>query len=248
MKNESMARESERRSISVKGAKDLPSGLPCKLIFLIENRMLREAMTELFQRQPEFSVAGSIRYSETAYKQAAALDWNLLLIDQPSAAALPQNFIADLLSLSRGRKAILFGMEHDPEIFLEGVRCGVSGYLLGDASAKDIMEAVRKVTAGEAVCPPVLCHDLFQFVARSPRNSSMIPNQRLCLKLGLTPRQQQLVALIARGLTNKEIAASLHLSEFTVKNHVHRIMRQLKAQSRHAAVQTVCEHSFAATI
>jgi DNA-binding NarL/FixJ family response regulator len=248
MKNESVVRESEKRPISAKVAKDLQSGMPCKLIFLIENRMLREAMTELFQRQPEFFVADSIRYSETAYKQAAALDWDLLLIDQPSAAALARNFIADLLSLSRGRKAILFGMEHDPEIFLEGVRCGVSGYLLGDASANDIMAAVRRVHAGEAVCPPVLCHHLFELVARAPRDSAMVPNQRLCMKLGLTPRQQQLVALLARGSTNKEIAASLHLSEFTVKNHVHRIMRQLKAQSRHAAVQTVCEHSFAATI
>jgi DNA-binding NarL/FixJ family response regulator len=219
-----------------------------KLMFLIENRMLREAMTELFRRQPEFVVAGSIRYSETAYKQAAAFDWDVLLIDQASTTALAQNFITDLLSLSPGRKAILFGMEHDAEMFLEGVRSGVSGYLLGDASAKDIMEAVRRVTAGEAVCPPVLCHDLFQFVARSPRNSSMIPNQRLCLKLGLTPRQQQLVALLARGFTNKEIAADLHLSEFTVKNHVHRIMRQLKAQSRYAAVQTVCEQDFPITI
>jgi DNA-binding NarL/FixJ family response regulator len=228
--------------------KDSRAPIPPKLMFLIENRMLREAMTELFRKQPEFVVAGSIRYSETAYKQAATLDWDVLLIDQASTTALAQNFITDLLSLTPGRKAILFGMEHDPEMFLEGVRSGVSGYLLGDASAKDIMEAVRRVTAGEAVCPPVLCHDLFQFVARSPRSSSMIPNQRLCLKLGLTPRQQQLVALIARGFTNKEIAADLHISEFTVKNHVHRIMRQLKAQSRHAAVQTVCEQDFPATI
>jgi DNA-binding NarL/FixJ family response regulator len=229
-------------------ARDSRAPTPSKLMFLIENRMLREAMTELFRRQPEFVVTGSIRYSQTAYKEAAALEWDVLLIDQASTAALAQNFITDLLSLTPGRKAILFGMEHDPEMFLEGVRSGVSGYLLGDASAKDIMEAVRKVTAGEAVCPPMLCHDLFQFVARSPRHSSMIPNQRLCLKLGLTARQQQLVALIARGFTNKEIAADLHLSEFTVKNHVHRIMRQLKAQSRYAAVQTVCEQDFPITI
>jgi DNA-binding NarL/FixJ family response regulator len=232
----------------MRSVKESRAPIPPKLMFLIENRMLREAMTELFRKQPEFVVAGSIRYSETAYKQAAALDWDILLIDQASTTALAQNFITDLLSLTPGRKAILFGMEHDPEMFLEGVRSGVSGYLLGDASAKDIMEAVRRVTAGEAVCPPVLCHDLFQFVAHSPRSSSMIPNQRLCLKLGLTPRQQQLVALIARGFTNKEIAADLHISEFTVKNHVHRIMRQLKAQSRHAAVQTVCEQDFPATV
>ena len=60
----------------MKVAKDSRPAMPCKLIFLIENRMLREAMTELFQRQPEFSVTSSLRYSETAYKQAAALDWD----------------------------------------------------------------------------------------------------------------------------------------------------------------------------
>lgn len=232
----------------MKPAKELLPTTASRLFFVIENRMLREAMTVLFQRNSEFSVAGSIRYSETAYKQAAAMDWDVLLVDRASVTVLPQNFIADLLSIAPRRKAILFGMEEDVEIFLQGVRAGASGYLLGDASAKDIMGAVRRVAAGEAVCPPLLCHHLFQFVARAPRDSSMIPNQRLCLKLGLTPRQQQLVALLARGFTNKEIAGSLHISEFTVKNHVHRIMRQLKAQSRYAAVQTVCEQNFPATL
>jgi DNA-binding NarL/FixJ family response regulator len=218
------------------------------LFLVIENRMLREAITALFQRQADFSVAGSIRYSESAYKQVAALHCDILLADQASAAAFPQNFIGDLLRLAPGRKAILFGMEDDAEIFLQAVRSGVSGYLLGEASAEDTIAAVRKVAAGEAVCPPRLCHHLFQFVARSTREGSMILNQRLCIKLGLTARQQQLVALLARGFTNKEIAESMHLSEFTVKNHVHRIMRQLNAESRYAAVQTVCENNLPASI
>jgi DNA-binding NarL/FixJ family response regulator len=104
------------------------------------------------------------------------------------------------------------------------------------------------VIAGEAVSPPCLCHHLFEFVARTTREGSMILNQRLCNRLGLTPRQQQLIALLARGFTNKEIAESMRLSEFTVKNHVHRIMRRLNAQSRYAAVQTVCENNLPATI
>jgi DNA-binding NarL/FixJ family response regulator len=146
-----------------------------------------------------------------------------------------------LLSLSPEKKTILFGMEDDPEVFLQAVRSGASGYLLGDASAEDTIAAIRRVVAGEAVSPPRLCHYLFQFVARTTREGSMILNQRLCHRLGLTARQQQLAALLARGFTNKEIAATLHLSEFTVKNHVHRIMRRLNAESRYAAVQTVCE-------
>lgn len=219
-----------------------------RLFLIIENRMLREALSAIFQKQPDFCLVASIRFSTTAYREMASSSCDILLADQASAAAFPSNFISDLLSLSPGRKAILFGMEDDPEIFLQAVRSGTSGYLLGEASAEDTLAAVRRVVAGEAVSPPWLCHHLFQFVARTTREGSMILNQRLCHSLGLTARQQQLTALLARGFTNKEIAETLHLSEFTVKNHVHRIMRRLNAQSRYAAVQTVCESNLPATI
>jgi DNA-binding NarL/FixJ family response regulator len=217
---------------------------PTKLFLVIENRMLREAMSSLFRKQPDFIVVDAVPYSATTYKQAASSGCDILLADQASASAFPSNFVTDLLSLCPERKTILFGMDDDPETFVQAVRSGTSGYLLGDASADDTIAAVRRVIAGEAVSPPRLCHYLFQFVARTTREGSMILNQRLCHRLGLTARQQQLIALLARGFTNKEIAESMHLSEFTVKNHVHRIMRRLNAQSRYAAVQTVCVSNF----
>lgn len=219
-----------------------------KLFLVIENRMLREAMTALFQKQPDFRLLHSVRCSDNVYELIESSELDILLADQASAAAFPTNFVSDLLSLAAGKKAILFGMENDPELFLQAVRSGVSGYLLGEASAEETIAAVRRVVVGEAVSPPCLCHHLFQFVARSTREGSMVLNQRLCYRLGLTARQQQLIALLARGLTNKEIAESMRLSEFTVKNHVHRIMRRLNAQSRYAAVQTVCEGHLPATI
>lgn len=221
--------------------KDTHATRATRVFLVIENRMLREAMASIFHKQSEFSVVGAIRYGANAFERAAASQCDVVLVDQASAASLPNNFIAELLRLAEGRKAIFFGMEDDAEMFLQAVRSGVSGYLLGEASAGDLITAVRRVTAGEAVCPSLLCHRLFEFVARTTREGSLILNQRLCMKLGLTPRQQQLVALLARGFTNKEIAESLRLSEFTVKNHVHRIMRQLNAESRYAAVQIACE-------
>jgi DNA-binding NarL/FixJ family response regulator len=229
-------------------AKTICSTRVTRLVLVIENRMLREAMTALFQKQPDFVLLDSLRYSADAHKRIASADCDVLLADQASATAFPSNFISDLMGLSARRKAILFGMENDPEMFLQAVRSGVSGYLLGEASAEETIAAVRRVVAGEAVSPPCLCHHLFQFVARTTREGSMILNQRLCHSLGLTARQQQLIALLARGFTNKEIAESMRLSEFTVKNHVHRIMRRLNAQSRYAAVQTVCQSDIAATI
>lgn len=125
-----------------------------RLFLVIENRMLREAMGSLFRKQPDFLVVDAMPYSAAAHKQAAASACDILLADQASASAFPSNFVSDLLSLSPGTKAILFGMDDDPETFLQAVRSGTSGYLLGDASADDTVAAVRRVIAGEAVSPP----------------------------------------------------------------------------------------------
>jgi DNA-binding NarL/FixJ family response regulator len=232
----------------MKNSTDTCEVKPIRLFLVIENRMLREAMSSLLRKQLGFVVIDAISYAATTYKQAAASGCDILLADQASASAFPSTFVTDLLALCPERKTILFGMDDDPETFLQAVRSGTSGYLLGDASADDTIAAVRRVMAGEAVSPPHLCHYLFQFVARTTREGSMILNQRLCYRLGLTARQQQLIALLARGFTNKEIAVSMHISEFTVKNHVHRIMRRLNAQSRYAAVQTVCSSSLPASM
>jgi DNA-binding NarL/FixJ family response regulator len=116
------------------------------------------------------------------------------------------------------------------------VRSGVTGYLLQDASASDVVAAVRAVFRGQAVCPPQLCSSLFRFVAQM---ASDIPVQNAPPKPDLTLRQQQLVALVAKGLTNKEIASHLNLSEFTVRNHIHRILKQVDAGSRSEAVETI---------
>src|SRR5260370_40519710 len=139
-------------------------------------------------------------------------------------------------------KAILIGMEPNEESFITAVRSGVMGYLLKDASASDLVAAVRAVYRGEAVCPPQLCSTLFRFVVHMIEE---VPVKRSASRPDLTLRQQQLMALVAKGLTNKEIASQLNLSEFTVRNHIHRILKQVDAGSRSEAVQTIRGHGYA---
>jgi two-component system nitrate/nitrite response regulator NarL len=232
----------------MKLTKDSGSTRALKLFLLVENRLLREALAAIVRKQADFSVVGVDRYTPSIEKQFLESKCDILVADHASATIFPSTFVVDSLSLVPGMKIVLLGMEEDSELFLQAVRSGVSGYLLGDASAEETLTAVRRVAQGEAVCPPRLCLHLFRFVAREALKGSLVLNQRVCTKLGLTPRQQQLVSFLARGLTNKEIAANLNLSEFTVKNHVHRIMRQLNAESRYAAVQTVCEGGFGADL
>ena len=232
----------------MKQAKECGATRVLKLFLLVENRLLREALAGIVRKQPDFCVVGVDRYAPSVEKLVVESQCDILVADHATATTFPPNLLPDSIALAPEMKIVLFGMEEDPEIFLQAVRAGVSGYLLGDASAEETLAAIRKVAQGEAVCPARLCLHLFQFVAREAQNGSLVLNQRICAKLGLTPRQQQLVSLLARGLTNKEIAANLNLSEFTVKNHVHRIMRQLNAESRYAAVQTVCEGGFGASL
>jgi DNA-binding NarL/FixJ family response regulator len=101
--------------------------------------------------------------------------------------------------------------------------------VLRDASAMDVVNAVRAVSQGEAICPPSLTLALFRHFARS---SSTASTTKMRLDFGLSRREQQMVPMIAQGLTNKEIACQLNIAEQTVKNHVHRMLRRVGVNDR----------------
>ena len=144
--------------------------------------------------------------------------------------------------LLRG-SCVLISMEENEEQFFTAIRSGISAYLLKDASADDVFAAVRSASRGEAVCPPRLCLALFRFMASITLETAVQNWERP--KASLTVRQQRLMALVAKGLTNKEIASQLNLSEYTIRNHIHRIMKQVDAGSRGEAVQTIRAHGYA---
>jgi DNA-binding NarL/FixJ family response regulator len=230
----------------MKQAKERNASCPPRVFLVVENRLLREALAGILRKQSDLFVAGIDRYTASIQKQVAEANANILLVHHATAMIASPSLISDALGNIPELKIVLFGMEDNPDTFLQAVRAGVRGYLVDDASAEDILAALRRVAQGDAVCPPQMCLDLFQFVARAAEEGSLLVNQRVCAKLGLSRRQQQLASFLAKGLTNKEIAANLNLSEFTVKNHVHRIMRQLNVESRYEAVQTIFESGYAA--
>ena len=133
-------------------------------------------------------------------------------------------------------------MADDPNQLIAAVHGGAMGYLLKEASIADVVCAIRAVFRGEAVCPPKLCAELFHTLARVvPETvSTSLQNGRPPLTL----RQQRLATLVAKGLSNKEIAVQLNLSEFTVKNHLRRIMKRFGARSRNQAVDAILSHGY----
>lgn len=208
------------------------------LFLVLEHRVLREALTRALSRQAGINVASS---GSLDLEAIAVSNCDVLLTDRPTVKGLPPDFVSAVKRAIPHAKVILSGMQNDFDTFLHAISSGVSGYLLQDASTAETIAAIRMAARGGAVCPPHLCLELFQHIAQGALHSSQVPNRRLCTRLGLTLRQQQLITLLSKGMTNKEIASGLNLSEFTVRNHVHRIMRQLHAGSRHEAVQVACE-------
>jgi DNA-binding NarL/FixJ family response regulator len=131
-------------------------------------------------------------------------------------------------------RILLIGMAKDEREFLQCVRAGISGYLLRDASAGEVLQGVQAVHAGEAVCPGALCAALFRYFESDTASLPCASGRR---RLGLSRRELQLIPLIAQGLTNKEIANHFSLSEQTVKNHLYRMKHKIGAEDRLEMVQ-----------
>ncbi|MGB8322474.1 MAG: response regulator transcription factor, partial [Candidatus Acidiferrum sp.] len=184
------------------------------------------------------AVVSESHYFQSSWEHLAPTPCNVLLLDSLTSVC-SQSLIEQLNDGTSQTKIVLFGMDDDAPTFLKAVRLGVSGYLLKDATSAEIISAVRGVASGEAVCPPKLAMSLFHYVAQDFRQRSGMDDQQAGIKIGLTYRQRELIALVAKGMTNKEIAAKLNLSEFTVKNHIHRIMRLVEADTRQEAVDVI---------
>ncbi|MGA2098734.1 MAG: response regulator transcription factor, partial [Candidatus Acidiferrum sp.] len=191
-----------------------------------ENRLLREALSRMLMRRGETEVAGLNATGPFRVEGLIEEKANILLLT--SSGSLSE----DILVIRRVRQAapevrmLLVGMTEDETEFFQYVRAGINGYLPRDASAEDVLEAMRAVQAGEAVCSGALCALLFRFFERE---ASSLPSATVQLKLGLTRREQQIVPLVAQGLTNKEIANHFCLSEQTIKNHLYRMKHKIGA-------------------
>ena len=207
-------------------------------VFLLAgNRLFREALGRVLRGKSDLNVVGSDSCSAGTVGQLERCECDVVLIDPVSGEFCDIELVRSITRAAPAAKAILIDMVEDEGMFLKAVRAGVAGYLLQHASALDVLEAIRAVNRGEAVCPPRLCMALFKHLAESAHRPTARDGHRGKFRARLTRREQQLVPLIGQGLTNKEIATQLNLSEQTVKNHIHRILQRMGAANRFTVVE-----------
>jgi len=204
------------------------------VFLLAENRLLREALAKVLDKKNDIRVVAAVAFDDQVAERAKQLSPRILLLDSTVVVSIGLDVLRSLRSAVLDGDVVLIGMDNDKETFLRCVRAGVRGYVLKEASANEVAAAIRGVAYDGAVCPPNLCTALFEQVANSSFQA-----YRGKAQLGLTRREQQLVRMISQDLSNKEIANQLNLSEQTVKNHVHSMLRKLGASDRLSAVE-VC--------
>ena len=197
-----------------------------------DQAMVREGFAAVLAAQPGMTVAGQAADGAEAVRLAGALHPDVILMD----VRMP---VLDGLQATRAITAmpgppkvlVLTTFDLDDYVY-EALRSGASGFLLKDASAHELAEAVRLVAAGDALLAPGVTRRLIAEFARmgAPRS----PGRKQIE--GLTERESEVLALVARGLSNAEIADRLVVAEQTVKTHVSRILMKLGLRDRTQAV------------
>jgi two-component system NarL family response regulator len=214
-----------------------------RVLVVDDHALFRHGLLQVLATAPDIEVVGEARDALSAIELAAEWLPDLVLID----VRMPgMNGIEAARRIRAGQPAvrILMLTESEEEDDLYGaVRAGATGYLLKEVAIDEIADAIRAVASGQALVSPMMTTKLLsEFNALSRRVEEEQDGRRL------TPRELEVLRLIARGLSNKDIATELVIAENTVRNHVRNILEKLEVRSRvEAAMYAVREKLVDAT-
>ena len=208
---------------------DPPDG-PLRLLVVDDQAVVRLGFTALLDSQDDMAVVGAAGDGQQAVRLAAQLKPDVVLMDirMPVLGGIEATGIITNREAAP-RVLVLTTFDLDDYVY-DALRAGASGFLLKDATPEEILHAVRVVGGGEALLAPAVTQRLIaEFAARS----RPVPPPNIDR---LTPREQEVLLLVASGLTNAEIAARLCLAGQTVKSHVSSLLFKLELRDRVQAV------------
>ncbi len=204
-----------------------------RLLLADDEALVRTGMRMILEAEPEFEVVGEATDGVEAIESARRLRPDVVLMDIRMPKLDGLRATRRLLDATGGksRVVILTTFEIDEYVY-EALRAGASGFLLKTAPADQLVASVRAAMAGDALLSPSVTRKLVEeFVRRSPSGPHATPGLDQ-----LSDREREVLKLVAQGLSNSEIAGTLHLSEATVKTHVGHILDKLDLRDRVQAV------------
>jgi DNA-binding NarL/FixJ family response regulator len=210
-----------------------------RVIVADDHEVVRTGFAALLDTQPDFAVAGTARDGAEAVRICRDLRPDVVLMDVRMPGTDGIEATRQLTGSGEDAPRIIILTTFDLDEYVYDALCaGASGFLLKDVTAERLFDAVRVVAAGEALLAPTVTRRLIGEFARLRPSVASPAEDRLAT---LTPRETQVLRLVAEGLSNPEVAARLVVTEETVKTHVSRMLSKLGLRDRTQAVVTAYE-------
>jgi DNA-binding NarL/FixJ family response regulator len=213
-------------ALLIPSPRDAPRAL-IAVALIEDNRLVREGITALLNRLPDIRVV-----AEQASDNVSALERvspQVILLDIGLRKGDSLRIAAKVRAQFPAAKVIVMDLLPAHEDIVEFVNAGVSGFIMKDATLEDLAETIRAVHSGASVLPPRMINTLFSQIARDAIDRG---RPEVMESVRMTPRERQVINLIAEGMSNKEIASKLHVATHTVKSHVRNVMEKLTLHTR----------------
>jgi DNA-binding NarL/FixJ family response regulator len=213
---------------------------PIRVLIADDQRAVREGLATLLGLLPEVEVVGAASDGHEAVVLAADLLPDIVLMD----LRMPRCDGVEATRLLRERvpetKVVVLTTYADDRSVIDALRAGARGYLTKDAGGAEIRHALRQILDDHAVIDPAVQRHVVDAIATLPPGHGHRP--RSPLPAGLTPREAEVLSLIATGMSNREIAAHLVVSEGTVKTHINHLFAKIDTRDRAQAVTYAYQH------
>jgi DNA-binding NarL/FixJ family response regulator len=207
-----------------------------KILLCDDQAVIRDGLEMLLTLEKDFQVVGSAQDGFEAVEFAAKKSPDLVLMDLKMPGMNGIEATREIRKKHPNIKILVLTTYDDDEWVFDAIRAGASGYLLKDTPRQKIIEAIRGTMDGKSFVDPAVAGKLLNQVASNQTQPASI------LKDKLTERELDVLRLLAKGMTNTDIAAQLHLSEGTVRNHVSAILEKLGVSDRTQAAVIAIQH------
>jgi DNA-binding NarL/FixJ family response regulator len=218
---------------------------PVRVLVADDQRVVREGLVTILGLLPEIEVVGAAADGEEAVALAVELAPEIVLMDLRMPGCDGVEATRRIQDEAPAVDVLVLTTYADDRSLLAALRAGARGYLTKDAGAEQVQEAIRAVARGEAAIDPAVQHHLIDAVATGPAET-LAPQTPPPLPDGLTPREAEVLGLVAEGLSNGEIAARLVVSEATVKSHINHLFTKTGVRDRAQAVTYAFKHGLVA--
>ncbi|MET4645063.1 response regulator transcription factor [Streptomyces sp. NBC_00121] len=200
-----------------------------RVLLADDNEITRRGLTWIMDSSPDIEVCGEAVDGQEAVARAGELQPDVVLLDVRMPRLDGLESIGHLLSLPHPPRVLMLTTFHEDESVRVALRAGAAGFLLKDTPPDDLLRAIRDVHGGHSALGPPVARRLVDGLADRVSRTDPEEGSRIA---SLTPREHEVLRLLARGLTNTDIASALGMTEGTVKGHVSSILAKLGADSR----------------